>query len=122
MEQGADTSGRNEGLLALAVANMAVRVLRAYAGRGPTKSRTVIDDDLIIVVLRETLTTAERTLVANGQGRTVLAARQALHDAMRHDLIAGVEEHTGRAVVAFFNDTSVEPDVTLESFLLAPQA
>ena len=45
---------------------MVVQVLRQYTGRGPTRSRTYLDDELISVVLQGTLTRAERALVADG--------------------------------------------------------
>jgi hypothetical protein len=41
---------------------------------------------------------------------------------MRGELIAGVEELTGRKVIAFFSANHIEPDAGLESFLLAPRA
>ena len=40
---------------------------------------------------------------------------------MRADLIAGIEELTGRKVIAFLSDNSIDPDVKAKSFLLAPQ-
>jgi uncharacterized protein YbcI len=118
---GANTYDQSEGRLSLAIANMTVRVLRARTGRGPTKSRTLIDDELITVILQDTLTTSERTLVANGDSAIVRSARKALAGTMREELIAGVEELTGRTVVAFFSNSAIEPDVALESFVLAPQ-
>jgi uncharacterized protein YbcI len=78
-------------------------------------------EDLISVVVQDTLTHAERTLVANGKTEVVLAARRAFHDTMRAELIDGIEELTGRTVIAFFSDTAIDPDIALKSFLLAPQ-
>jgi uncharacterized protein YbcI len=50
----------------------------------------------------------------------VVAARKALHEAMRAELIAGVEKLTGRSVLAAFSDNVFDPDMTLAAFLLAP--
>ena len=111
----------SDGQLATAIASMVVQVLRQYTGRGPTKSRTYVNEDLIVVVLQGTFTPAERSLVADGKGDVVLTSRRALHNIMRADLIAGVEELTGRTVFAFLSDNSIEPDVKIKSFLLAPQ-
>jgi uncharacterized protein YbcI len=111
----------SEGQLATAIASMVVQVLRQYTGRGPTKSRTYFNEDLIVVVLLGTFTPAERSLVANGKGDVVLSGRRALQDIMRGDLIAGIEDLTGRTVLAFLSDNSIEPDVKVKSFLLAPQ-
>ena len=90
-------------------------------GGAPTKSRTYFNEDLIVVVLQGTFTPAERSLVANGKGDVVLSGRRALQDIMRGDLIAGIEDLTGRTVLAFLSDNSIEPDVKVKSFLLAPQ-
>ncbi len=42
------------GIVAAAVSYATVRTLSEYTGRGPTKARTYISDDLISVVLRDT--------------------------------------------------------------------
>ena len=109
-----------DGRVALAISNMVVQVLREHTGRGPSKSRTHLNDNLISVVVEHTLTRAERTLVANGNTEIVLSARKALQETMREDLVAGVEALTGRTVSAFFSDSSIDPDIALESYLLAP--
>ncbi len=100
---------------------MVVQVLRQYTGRGPTKSRTYLNDELISVVLQGTLTRAERALVADDKSDLVLSNRRAFQSIMRADLIAGIEELTGRTVIAFLSDNSIDPDVKVKSFLLAPQ-
>ena len=110
----------SDGQLATAIASMVVQVLREYTGRGPTRSRTYLNDELISVVLRGTLTRAERALVADGKSDLVLSNRRAFQGIMRADLIAGVEALTGRTVIAFLSDNSIEPDIKVKSFLLAP--
>jgi uncharacterized protein YbcI len=118
---GTDTSSRAAGKLALAIANMTVHVLRVHTGRGPTRSRSYLNDDLISVVLRGTLTQAEHALVADGKSELVLSNRRAFQGIMQADLVAAVEALTGRTVIAVFSDHTIDPDVALESFLLAPQ-
>lgn len=108
------------GPLASAISNKVVRVISDYTGRGPTRARAYMHDDLIAVVVQDTLTKGERSLVADGKADVVLAMRQEFQDTMRRDLIAGVEELTGRRVIAFFSANHIEPDAALESFLLAP--
>jgi uncharacterized protein YbcI len=118
----AESDQQGDGQLATAISTMVVRVLREHTGRGPTKSRTHLIDDLVCVVVQDILTRAERTLVASGLTSHVMAARKALHDAMRVELIAGVEKLTGRSVLAVFSDNVFDPDMTLAAFLLAPLA
>jgi uncharacterized protein YbcI len=91
-----------------------------YTGRGPTRARTYIHDDLITVIVQDSLTKGEQSLVEDGKVEIVLAMRKEFQDTMRTELIAGVEELTGRRVIAFFSANHIEPDAALESFLLAP--
>ena len=110
------------GSKAAAISNMIVRTMSEYTGRGPTKARTHLADDLVTVVLQDTLTKGERSLVGDGRGELVLSMRKAFQITMRRDLIAGVEEITGRVVAAFMSDNHIEPDVAVEVFVLAPAA
>jgi len=100
------------------ISNHVVQTLSNYTGRGPTKAWTSIDCDLISVVLRDTLTKGERSLVANGRAQLVLDTRKAYQKTMRDDLVAGVEAITGRKVIAFFSDNHIDPDMAIESFVL----
>jgi len=109
------------GSLAAAISNTVVHQLSEYTGRGPTKARTYLYDDLVSVVVQHTLTKAERRLVTDGRADVVLTTRKAFQDTMRTDLVAAVESLTGRQVLAFFSDNHIEPDIALESFLLAPR-
>jgi uncharacterized protein YbcI len=109
------------GVLASSISNGVVRLLREYTGRGPTRARTHISGDLVSVVLEDTLTKGERSLVQDGQTALVLQARHAYQRTMREDLIALVEETMGRKVRAFLSDNHLDPDVAVESFVLEPE-
>jgi uncharacterized protein YbcI len=102
------------------ISNLVVQLYRSYTGRGPTKAWTSIDGDLISVVLRETLTRGEQSLVSYGRAQFVLDVRKAYQGIMRDDLVAGVESVTGRKVIAFLSDNHVDPDIAIESFVLEP--
>lgn len=95
-------------------------VLNEYTGRGPTRARTYMQDDLISVVLRDTLTRGEQSLVAGGYAERVLDTRHMYQRTMRKDIIAGVEELTGRRVIAFLSDHHINPDIAIENILLEP--
>ena len=109
-----------DGPLTAAISNAVVGLLRDFTGRGPTRARTTIGSDTIVVTLRDSLTKAERTLASRGQALEVLAMRRAFQDTMREDLIAAVEGIIGRKVEAFLSDNLYEPDVAVEIFLLVP--
>lgn len=106
------------GSVAALISNRVVQLLNAYTGRGPTKAWTVLDDELISVVLWDTLSKGERSLVSDGRRELVLSMRKAYQDTMRDDLVAAVEETTGRKVIAFLSDSHIDPDIAIESFVL----
>jgi uncharacterized protein YbcI len=110
-------SGLSTGAL---ISNMVVRVLRAYTGRGPTKAWTSIDTDLIVVVLHDTLTKGERSLVADGRALLVREMRRAYQDTMEPEMTAGIRDITGREVMAFLSDNHIDPDIAVETFILRP--
>jgi uncharacterized protein YbcI len=107
---------------AASISNHVVHLMSEFTGRGPTKAWTSIDDDLVSVVLRETLTKGERRLLAEGQGHLVLEMRRAFQTTMGRELISGVEKLTGRRVVAFLSANHLDPDIAIESFVMEPSA
>jgi uncharacterized protein YbcI len=108
------------GAQASAISNATVRLLSEYTGRGPTKARTYINGDLISVVLQDTLTKGERSLVRGGEEDLVIRTRRAHQVTMRSALVASVEEITGRSVLAFLSSNHIDPDYAVESFVMAP--
>ncbi len=108
------------GTLSAAISNAVVGLMHHYTGRGPTRARTTIGADTIVVTLRDSLTKAERTLADHGQSTEVLAMRRAFQATMRDDLVAAVEGLTGRTVEAFLSDNLHDPDVAVEIFLMSP--
>ena len=105
----------------LAISNLVVRLLSEYTGRGPTKARTHFSENLITVVVQDLLTKGERSLMRDGKSDLVLETRRAYQFTMREDLTAGIEEITGREVIAFLSANHLDPDIAIESFMLAPQ-
>jgi uncharacterized protein YbcI len=67
----------------MAISNAVVGVLREYTGRGLTKARTTIRDNVVLVMLEQTLTKGEQVLVDKGRGHRVLALRREYQEAMR---------------------------------------
>ena len=108
------------GSVAAAISNATVKLLNEYTGRGPTKARTTISGDLVVVVLAETMTKAEKTLALKGEGNLVLEMRHRFQLAMRDDLVKAVQMATERKVVAFMSDNHIDPDMAVEVFILEP--
>lgn len=108
------------GSKAAAISNHIVRTMSEFTGRGPTKARTYLNDDVVTCVLQDTLTKGERSLVGDDLFDLVLTTRKAYQSTMRTELVNGVEEILGRKVAAFMSDNHIDPDVAVEVFVLAP--
>jgi uncharacterized protein YbcI len=110
------------GPLHAAISEAVVRLMAQNTGRGPTKARTTIDGDLIVVVLQNSLTPGERYLADQNRGEQVLDMRRAYQDAMRTDCIDAIENLTSRTVTAFMSANHIDPDLAAEVFILKPQS
>lgn len=96
-----------------------VAIFKDHVGRGPTTARTFLGDDLVVVVLKDTLTKAERTLADDERPGLVRELRRTFQGTMKNAMLEVIEEETGRKVAAFLSDHSIEPDYAAEVFILA---
>ena len=119
-KEGEDGRKPLDGRMAAEISNAMVGLLRRHAGRGPTIARTTLGHDHVLVMLRDTLTTGERTLVATGRSDLVLETRRAYQGAMRTEATSVVQELTGREVIGFMSDNHIDPDLAAEVFILRP--
>ncbi len=115
------TAHAAQGELRAAISGAIVQVMHDYTGRGPTKARTTINNDLVVVQMADTFLKAERSLIASGKGDMVLEMRRCFQQTMREEFTKTVEQLTGRKVVAFMSDSHVEPDMAVEIFVLEPE-
>jgi uncharacterized protein YbcI len=106
---------------AATISTESVQLLHEYTGRGPTKAKTTIGDNLVTVLLADTLTKGERRLVDAGKGERVLALRHDFQLAMREDLIGIIERNLDRKVSAFMSQNHIDPDYAIEVFVLHGQ-
>jgi uncharacterized protein YbcI len=98
-----------------------VRLHAEHYGKGATQAKTYAWDDLVVCVLRDVLTTGERTLVDQGRADAVHDVRRAFQTTMEDVFRAAVERITGRRVLS--QESTVDPvqGVGYEIFLLAPE-
>jgi uncharacterized protein YbcI len=106
------------GALNAAISNAVVGLLSKNVGRGPTRASTIHSHKVVLCVLEDTMTKAERSLAADGKEDFVLDMRHALQDTMRKELTAAIEGLTRRTVVAFMSANHVDPDLAAEVFVL----
>jgi uncharacterized protein YbcI len=95
-----------------------VALLKRYVGRGPTHARAYLEDDLVVILLQDTMTQAERTLVEEEEEDMVKHLRRVFQGTFREDAIELVERLTARKVRAFLSDHAVDPDYAVEVFVL----
>ena len=99
------------------IATRIVRLHSEYYGKGPTKAKAYVTEDIVAVVLEETFTKAERTLVERGETEAIQQIRRRFQQAMADEFKGIVEQATGRLVRAFLSETNLEADVSVEFFL-----
>jgi uncharacterized protein YbcI len=100
---------RSKGATATAICNAVVGALKQSCGKGPTKAKAYpLDDHDVAVVVDDTLTTLERTLVRKGHENLVREARQVLADEVAEACRTPIEEATGRRIVGW--QTQVDPN------------
>ena len=74
--------------------------------------------DYIICFMEDIYTPVEKTLIEAGRFEAVQATRSAFQDTMRERFSAAVEELSGRKVVGFLSQVHVDPDLSVETFIL----
>jgi uncharacterized protein YbcI len=108
-----------EGTKRAQIAKEFVQMHADYYGRGPTKAKVYADGDLLAVVLEETFTPAEKTLIGRGEAEGIQDIRRRFQRVMGDQFKSVVEQATGRRVRAFLSETDLENDIAVEIFLLA---
>lgn len=95
-----------------------VGLLKSLVGRGPTKSKTYIHDDCVVILLREGHTRGEETMFGAGSGRAVAQGRVDMSETIRAPLTEVIERHTGRKVTGFMSSSQQDPDLISFVFVL----
>ena len=91
------------------ISNEIVRLQAEYYGKGPTRAKTYISEDLVVVVLEESFT------------RAIEHIRRRFQQQMADEFTSVVEQATGRKVRVFLSETNIDQDVSVETFLLADE-
>jgi uncharacterized protein YbcI len=95
-----------------------VALHREHFGRGPGAARSFANDDLVVCVLSEVYTAAERTLIEAGQAKHVRRTRSLHLEALEDRYRASAERILGRPILAFLSVAHVDPDLAVEVFVL----
>ena len=112
---------QGQGLLARLSTEM-VRAQKQFFGKGPTQAKSYFLDDMLFIVMRGGLTTAEKTMLEFGEMDRVRDFRQAFENQMTERLTGLIEDLTGRKVLAYQSQVLFEPDRVIEMFVFDDDA
>jgi len=104
------------------VSNGIVQLLRETYGRGPTKAKSYLNDDVVLVVLEDILTTVEKTLLDDGKEALIREVRLTYQAAESNRFKSIVEDALGRRVLTYHSQVTFNPDMAFEIFVLEPRA
>ena len=111
---------RSQGDVLTAISNGMVALLKEFYGRGPTRTKSYYEDDLVVCLLRGGFSRVEETLLDGGRGDAVIQQRMEFQEVMRERFASVIEEATGRHVIGFMSGNQQAPDIMCEVFILAP--
>jgi uncharacterized protein YbcI len=105
------------------ISNEMVRLYKEHFGRGPTRARTHwAGPDVLVTVLEDTLTPAERNLVKLGEHQRLRDLRTFFQYATVREFCEPVERLTDRKVRAFHSSIDTYVDgMSIETFVLHPE-
>jgi len=112
----------DEANVLLEISNAVVRLFKEQFGRGPTSARTYwTGPDALSVILEDTLTPAERAMVAMGVHQRLRDMRLFFQVATTREFCEAIERLSGRKVRAFVSGTDTHVrGLSIESFVLHP--
>jgi uncharacterized protein YbcI len=107
----------------MAVSNAMVKLYKEQFGRGPTRTRTnFAGNDVLVCTLQDSMTPAERSLVAMGEHQRLRDTRMFFQYASEDEFRETVERITGRKVWAFVSGIDTKHDVSTEVFYLESES
>ena len=105
----------------LEISNAMVRLHKRAFGRGPTKaSAQFAGANILIVLLADTLTIAERNLLALGEDGRLREQRLFLEHTLKDEMRSVVERILNRRTIAFVPGIDPHHDVAAVIFTLEP--
>jgi uncharacterized protein YbcI len=106
------------GELNAAITSAIVRIHNAQLGRGPRTATTFHKDNVIVTLMYDVMTQAEKTLAEHDNDDAVTHMRHLFQKTMQTEFTDAVERLTGRNVIAFISGNTTKPDVASELFIL----
>ncbi len=107
--------------LTSAISDAIAALYRDFYGHDRTTANTFINDDVVVCVLKDILTTTESRLVRFGESQEVIDGRVTFQTDTQTSFTAVIERHTGRRVTAFLCANQTTPRMRLRTVLPRPQ-
>ena len=95
-----------------------VGLKKEYYGKGPTKAKAYINDNIVFVVMEGGLTRNEVTLLERGHHILVRDYRLRFQEAVEEEATSAVEKLTGRKVIGYHSQIVFDPECVFEIFVL----
>ena len=116
-EESTATAGERERSLLSRLSTSTAAMQKAAFGKGPTSTKSYLFDDMLLIVMREGLTQAERTMLDFGRHDLVREFRQQFENEMTRRIVDMIEELTERKVLTYQSQVMFDPDVVVEIFV-----
>ncbi len=104
------------------ISSEVVRLQRQYFGKGPQRAKSYMLDDFLMVVMRDSITTAETTMLGFDEHDLVRQFRQTFQNRMTETLVGTIEEMTGRKVLTYQSQILFDPHIVIEVFFFDRRA
>ena len=114
----ADQGPLKAGELNAAITSALVGIQTEYLGRGPRIASTFHYGHVLVTLMHDVLTPAEKSLTRTDKTDAVNHIRHLFQETMEADFRQAVERLTGRKVLAFISGNHIDPDIAAELFIL----
>ena len=101
-----------------AISRSVVTLLKENLGRGPTKAKTYVHEDSVVILMYEGHTVSEETLNEGGEEKAVASQRVKASEAIHDQLTVVVEAETRRKVIGFMSSSQQDPSLISYVFVL----
>lgn len=113
-----DGPSGGRGQLMKDISNAMVGLKKQFYGRGPTKAKTYINDNIVFCVLEGGLTRNEETLLAAGEENLIRQYRLRFQEVVTETAEGAIEQLTGRKVLTYHSQIVFDPHTVFEIFIL----
>lgn len=103
-----------------AISAALVELYAEFYDHDRTTATSYINDNVVVCILEDILSTAEDGQIADGDGSAVIDGRVAFQEGAQDEFTAAIERLTGRPVTAFLSANQTSPGIACELFFLGP--